>query len=139
MTEYLSDPNMQPQNVDIIPTREFSDPSRRTAFEGYFGTPLGQYVYEFNGSQYAQVAAVDLIGDGVVGELNKEFSKDGGGFRSLRHEEFNNPDGTFSGGAILFGALSREYVEERQPLFEGRINRALEALGSNLRLGTHTQ
>jgi len=135
MTERTPGRNVPPQHFDAIPTRGWSDPSRREAFEGHFGTPLGQYGYEFNGSQYArQVAAVMLIGDGVAAELNKE----GGDFRPVLREQFNNPDGTFSGGLILFGASSREAAERIQPEFERRINEALGALGANIRLGEPT-
>lgn len=139
MNERFAGYNKNTQH-DTIPTRGWSDPSRREAFEQHFGTQVGEYGYEFDSSQYQKMGAVDLIADGVIAGLNEEYDKEASArFRSVRHGKFDNPDGTFSGGVILFGASSRDDAERYQPEFERRVNDVLEALEANVRLGEHTE
>ena len=138
MKELASGYNTQPQNFDIIPAWDWPDASRREAFEKYYGTSIGSYGYEFDSSQYSQVYAVSLIGAGVAAKLNNETGNREG-YRTICHDQFDNPDGTFSRGVILLGASSREYAERSQHRFEYLINQALEGLGANVRLGIDAQ
>lgn len=135
MTEkYLG--GTEPQQYETIGTRGWSDPSRREAFEAHFGMALSSYAFEFGEEQYKKILAVDVIADGVVATMNEEF--EGANFRSIRNAQYNNPDGTFSGGVMLFGASSREHAEQGQGEFVWRVNRVLEDLEANVRLSDQT-
>jgi hypothetical protein len=138
MNERFTGYNTDTQRFDTIPTRGWSDPSRREAFEQHFGAPVGEYGYEFDASKYLQMLAVDTIADGVAAGMNTEFG-DGANFRSVQHSQFENDDGTFSRGVILLGASNHEIAQRHQAEFARRINVALEALEANVRLGEHTE
>lgn len=138
MKEHFTGYNTDTQHFDAIPTRGWSDPSRRKAFEQHFGTHVGEYGYEFDESKYQQMLAVDTIADGVAADMNTEFG-DGANFRSVQHAQFESDGGTFSRGVILLGASSHETAESHQSEFARRINVALEALEANVRLGEHTE
>jgi len=136
MNERFAGHNYDTKQFDTIATRGWSDPSRREAFERHLGTSLGEYGYEFNESQHRQMRAVDMIANRVAADLSSEYGVD---FRSVHKSQFDNPDGTFSRGVILFGASSREDAELIQPEFTHRVNEVLEALEANVRLGEHNQ
>lgn len=129
-------PGTDPKPHEIIPTRAWSDDSRRTAFEQHYKTPLGTHGYEFNASQHDQIMAVDVVANGVLAAMNRDAP--GLGFETAQHLTYDNSDGTFSGGVLLFGASTRELAERYQPDFEHRMNDVLAMLDANIRFSSNT-
>lgn len=126
---------LEPQQFEVINTRGWSDPSRRDNFEKHFRTPLGAYAHEFGADQYSKICAIGVIAGGVTIELNREFAS--AEFRSVCHQQFDSPDGSFSSGLLFLGASSRQLAERVQPYFTRRINDVLQNLQVPTRLGEH--
>jgi hypothetical protein len=99
----------------ILPIKEWTSDANRTAFEQEHGTALGAYAYEFNAAQGPQYQVVKgmLIGAAYTIAEGQEMR----GVRVVDVDQYDNPDGTFSGGLLFLGAPNMQVKTQHQECY----------------------